>query len=495
MRQSPLLIALFFLPFICCLLACGVSKKGSYQPQKKYAPAAMQHDAALVWDTYQNNHPNLFWYISPDSLQLSYQKLQASLVDSLTEEQFRLRLAQWVALIGCGHTSVRPPKHAFGRIGGQQIPVQVKILLGDSMVLIAMPNGKDANFVRGVAISSINGRSARQIIDTLCTFISTDGRNNSFRYQYISGNFQRLYRAVFGQSAAYEIKYFDMQQVERSIILTAGIKPTTNARNVNLAIVQPPPKPPVIKQHSLRIDTANRLAVMEINTFQENGLRHFFRKSFKTLEQLTVKHLVVELRQNGGGDIMKSTLLTRYLTRRSFKVADTVAAYKMKFPHPTLVHLRVVYQIQALFATHKGADGLRHFGFFERHSFSPKRRFHYNGEIYLITGGNTFSAATLVVAALQGQSKVSVIGEETGGGNYGTTAISIPDLFLPNTKVRVRLPLYRVVIKKDSINNGRGILPDVVVPSTSWHLAQRMDPKIQKIYEMINRKPLNGVFL
>lgn len=41
-----------------------------------------------------------------------------------------------------------------------------------------------------------------------------------------------------------------------------------------------------------------------------------------------------------------------------------------------------------------------------------------------------------------------MIGEETGGGAYGNSAWLIPDVALPETGVRFRLPLFRLVIDK-----------------------------------------------
>ena len=43
---------------------------------------------------------------------------------------------------------------------------------------------------------------------------------------------------------------------------------------------------------------------------------------------------------------------------------------------------------------------------FERHYFKPRKKHHFDGNIYLLTGGNSFSATTLVLKALQGQSNV-----------------------------------------------------------------------------------------
>jgi hypothetical protein len=41
----------------------------------------------------------------------------------------------------------------------------------------------------------------------------------------------------------------------------------------------------------------------------------------------------------------------------------------------------------------KGKDGKYHFRYFEKHYFSPKK-YHYDGQVFILIGGNSFSATT-----------------------------------------------------------------------------------------------------
>ena len=68
----------------------------------------------------------------------------------------------------------------------------------------------------------------------------------------------------------------------------------------------------------------------------------------------------------------------------------------------------------------------------------------------------------------------------------------LPTIILPNSKLRVGLPMYRLVVNKDRIKNGRGILPDVYVPPSSIAIKKGVDIKMQRIREMIidKKKPL-----
>ena len=77
------------------------------------------------------------------------------------------------------------------------------------------------------------------------------------------------------------------------------------------------------------------------------------------------------------------------------------------------------------------------------------------------------------------------MGEETGGGAYGNTAWLIPDLTLPETGIRFRLPLFRLVIDKDIPKDGRGVQPEVIAMPTTEAIRRGADFKMDKVMELI----------
>ena len=79
------------------------------------------------------------------------------------------------------------------------------------------------------------------------------------------------------------------------------------------------------------------------------------------------------------------------------------------------------------------------------------------------------------------------MGEETGGGAYGNNAWLIPDVTLPLTKVRFRLPLFRLVIDVNEPKNGRGIMPEVEVLPTVKDIRRNADYKMEKVVELIKK--------
>ena len=67
----------------------------------------------------------------------------------------------------------------------------------------------------------------------------------------------------------------------------------------------------------------------------------------------------------------------------------------------------------------------------------------------------------------------------------------IPDVRLPETGVRFRLPKFRLVMDKDLVKLGRGVMPDIFVRVTPEYILKGVDPKIEAVKEIIKKSQPN----
>ncbi len=485
----------------CCtilLTACGVSKS-SFSPGRKYAPDQLQKDYDLYRSILEHHHPSLYWYTPKDSINYFFDYGRRQLSDSMTEPQFRKLLSFVTAKINCGHTTVRSSK-AWSKYSdtvrvGKMFPLSMK-LWNDTMLVTANLNRKDSILRRGTMITKLNGKTIAELTDTMFQYLSADGYNRTHKYQSLSnrGYFGSLYTTIYGPKEKYELEYIDSTGKPRLITI-----PVYNpaADTVGRMAVRPPARIPQPSKKErkrqqistirlLRIDTVNRTAMMTLSTFGKGyGLRKFFRQSFAALDKNNISHLIVDVRGNGGGNVNNSTLLTRYIADDKFKIADSLYAVRKRSPYYKYIQNHFWNRVFISVFTNKKKDGNYHFGYFERHAFRPKQSHHYTGKTYIVTGGNSFSATTLFTSALIRQEDVIVVGEETGGGAYGNSAWLIPDATLPETGIRFRLPLFRLVIDKNIPKDGRGVQPEVLSLPSIEAIKRNADFKIEKVMELI----------
>jgi hypothetical protein len=486
----PAIIILF-------LSGCGAGKS-SFNANKKYAAEALQKDYTIFRDMLEESHPGIYWYTPKEKMDGYFEWGKQQLKDSMTEPQFKQILSYVISKINCGHTVVKNSKQYskyLDTVRGKTFPFSVKIWPDTTVVAFNLQR-KDSVLVRGSVIKKINGLPVEKIIDSLFQFISTDGYNITHKNQSLSnrGNFGSNFTSAFGEADKYTVEFIDSnnKQVTSTI---AAYRPVidTNTRSAIRQLVKMSKKErrklSLQNRRSLKIDTIGQTAVMDVSTFQKNAkLKKFFKQSFKSLEEMKVKNLIIDVRSNGGGNVMNSTILTKYITNSSFKIADSLYAFTRKSRYGQYIQSNFFNRFFMFFATRKKNDGRYHFGYFERHYFKPRKKNHFDGQVFILIGGNSFSATTLFTDAVIKQQNVLVVGEETGGGAYGNTAWLIPDVKLPVTKILFRLPLMRLVIDKTIPKIGRGVQPELEALPTVEAIRHGKDFKMDKVREVIAGK-------
>ena len=352
----------------------------------------------------------------------------------------------------------------------------------------------DSSIKRGAVIESINGFSSKEIIDSIFNTISTDGNSLNHKNQVASNSFPYWFNAVWGIDTAYTIRYYDgLGNIQTALLKNhvSVIKPATKtddtAMNTTPTISLSKRQQLQLSRRSLIIDTLNHSAIMRLNTFSNGSLKLFFKQSFRDLKSLGVTNLAIDLRNNGGGKVDNSIRLTQYLINHPFKIGDSVVAISRKFTYSRYINPTFIYWVSMNIGGTKSADGLIHYRRYENHFFEPITKSHFSGNIFLLQGGNTFSAATMFIAALKGQKNITIMGEETGGGYYGNSAMHVPTITLPNSKLRIGLPMYRLVMDKNRAK-GRGIMPDIFIPPSLSAIREGIDLKMVKVTELMHSK-------
>ena len=486
-------------------MSCTVSKE-AFSPEKKIAPEKLKEDYSLFRQILEESHPGLYWYTPKDSMNYFFDYGYSQIKDSMTEPQFRALLSYVVTNIDCGHTSIKYSKRYSAYLDTAKrklFPFAMKFW-GDTMIVTANISRKDSFIKRGTVIKSINGLTAPQLRDRVFQYTVTDGYSLSGKYQSISNgfNFGSWYSTIFGLKSNLNVDYYDndgnimhgIAYVYNPAEDTLRRDSSSSRRSFTMHAIKHGKKYRLYNARNLQIDTSGSTAFMVLNTFSHgNQLKIFFRRTFKTLDKKRIQNLIIDLRSNGGGEASNSTLLTRFIIDKKFKIADSLYAVTRHSRYDKYIDKSFFYRMLMVFLTGKRNDGKYHFGYFERHYFQPKSHHHFNGNVYLLIGGNSFSATTLFAGAVKGQKNVTLVGEETGGGYYGNNAWMIPDVTLPNTGLRFRLPKFRLVIDKNRIKNGRGVMPDVLALPTVEAIRKGVDFKAEKALELIrNREQLNS---
>jgi len=480
---------LFFFSFPL-FFSCSVSK--NYNPDKKYSKEQLQQDYTLLRNILEKKHPALYWYTPKDSMDYYFDAGYKAISDSMTELQFGWRiLAPLTSRIHCGHTSFSMSKgwnHFIKNKTIPSFPLFLKVWK-DTMMVIGNLNYKNRLIKNGSFVKSINGITNANLINYMFHFLVEDGYSENVNYIRLSSDFPYFHRNIFGLYKIYRVASSDSNGVEKNTLIPYFQPLPDSLKNKKERLKFKKRKfthrEKLEYTRSLSYDSS--YAFMTVNAFSKGNLKSFFRRSFRELRKNKTKNLVIDIRANGGGDIIKSVYLTKFLRNTPFKVADTAYAVSNTCrPYTNYISSGFLNNIGLFFVTHKEKDGKYHFGYWERHTFYPKRKNHFNGNVFVLINGLTFSASSLFCNAVKGQKNIKLVGEETGGGWYGNSGILIPDVTLPNTKIRVRLPFFKLVQYDHIPVKGTGVIPDIYV-GTNWRdVLKGVDTKLKKVNEIIS---------
>lgn len=170
--------------------------------------------------------------------------------------------------------------------------------------------------------------------------------------------------------------------------------------------------------------------------------------------------IIVDLRQNGGGDPAQIQLISSYF-----------------FADPA--HLNDLY--------YRAADRTENYWTLP---YVPGRRA-ANADLYILTSARTFSGAEEFTYNMKNLKRATVIGETTGGGAHPT------DLMIVQKDFILRVPFARAINPVSKTNwEGTGVTPDIAVPAAealdkAYALAveklaaKASDPQLKAQYEWI----------
>ena len=491
-------LSLILYSFIIISIVSCAGSYSTYNPNKKFSAQKLKEDFVLLKNILEEKHPSLYWYTSRDSMNYFFDSLQNEIADSMTELQFGWTIiAPLTEKIHCGHTTMELSKNWIKYTKSKSIPsfpLYIKIW-GDTMLVTGNLNKKDSVIKRGYRITAINHVSVKELTKKMFSYMPVDGYSQTYNYIRLSTNFPYYHRNIFGIYKNYRIAYVDSFGNNKTALLpmwvpdSIELNRSKNELSKNQSVKT---KKLPNKYRSITIDSSIRTGIITLNTFAggiKKQLRPFIKKSFRKLRKENIPNCIIDLRANGGGSIGISSLLTKYISNKNFKVADTAYATSNELcPFSKYIQHDFLTNMMLLFSTKKKEGGLYHFGFYERHFFKIKKRNHYNGKVYVIIGGPTFSASTLFCNTIKGQENVIIAGEEAGGGWHGNNGILIPDIKLPNTKIKVRLPLFRLVQFQHTPKTGSGLMPDIYISPTTESVKKMEDRKMMLVKKMIQER-------
>ncbi len=504
------------------IYSCKSQQKFNTKITSKHAPQELRKDLEIVQNSLENNHPGVYWYINKKDLDFKFDSLKNSLNDSLTPLQFYREIAHVVAAVKCGHTRIAYPGISLNKFqkdsvkkAGLKPLSQLYYFVDSNRIFVESVNKIELKIpLKGAEIIAIDGNSASEIIKKAQSLFTSDGYNKTFYKRVIERSFDAYYYLNYGKRDSskltlkradstyyYVLKTIKPVKEEKKSLKPEEVSKNKIANKKNKKIkrenfykgVDDFGKPLLdLKYDSVLNSTA--IITVKSFSFDHSNFNKFFKESFKELKDKDIQHLILDLRNNGGGNLMACNRLFRYLYDQPHKFNGKAYmnhsffhSIKYEDTKPVLKATKIITLpislITGIFLTHK--DSIGKYGFLPTTALKKPLENVFKKDLIVLINGYSFSATSLLSANLQEVKRGIFVGQESGGGYNQCTAGSIPFLNLPNTGLKLRLPLKVIQITNKRELYGRGVFPEYEVKESFEDVLVKRDVMIEKAKSLI----------
>ena len=320
------------------------------------------------------------------------------------------------------------------------LPLLVKVM--DGRAYIRADRTPTHHFEKGTEIVAINGRSMGQIMKELYAVTPSDGDITGYKDYILSSGFGWRYAVYIENPKTFNINYRIPGSHEVKI---KQIKAYTYEQQIEHArakglIPEASKAESIDDVYILKIDS--EFAYLRLKTFNRSMMdqydlkaKNFYKDLFANLKEEKVRHLIVDLRSNGGGLNDWADEIVPYIQKdeKRTDLLKTTISWKGK---------RKKYKLE------KPSDDA------------------FQGKLYVLIDEATYSAGSTLARYLKEYGDAAIIGRESGTRYEGFAAGSKETVVLPHSGLEIGIPRYLILYPASSfdIKANRGVLPTVSIP-------------------------------
>lgn len=413
-----------------------------------FAVAELQEDFIQLRRGMEENPAIIYQFIEKESFDRLFDQQFEKIVEPMSTEEFRWIIAPAITQVGCIHTSLWMPPGYWKNSEAKLIPLRLVFLKGKGYVwrLYAEIEG----FSEGSEIISINGKPVTEILNILKANISADGYNDSYRTFKINEGFSYRYGLDFGYQDKFDIIYLPPGHNEQQkIVLNAVDLETVEKHSMEKNSTE---YNALNYTHRFKVLEDKNVAILVIRSFafykQPEVLNSFIDSVFTKISELDIQNLILDLRNNDGGNPFCSVHLFSYLEPKPLPYFAEEYGKYADLAHPI-----------------------------------PLAAKPFKGKLFTIINGDNVSTTPHFCALLKYHKIGTFVGTETGA-TYTCNAAT-REVHLKHTRFIVTLSRQSFAAAVEGFTKTRGIIPDYPFQPTIDDLIAGRDAVLEYAMKLI----------
>lgn len=472
------------LPFIKPLMACALSAllvwlpacaASTTEPTVAATPAtltaeAVREDLDALYTGLQASHYDLYARRPRAAYEALFQQMRADIDAPLPASEAWKRLQRFVAYGNVAHARIDPPAgawEAYRQGGGKAFPLFLRVVDGKAHV------GRDYSAVPGIApgdeVVALQGQPALEWLAPMRALVSAD--NDYLAYTQLETQLPMLVWLAGKDAPAFDVvlRKPDGHRVELTLPARdrAGFESVATQRSDAF-------EPDWNARQARMLDDG--VAYLRPGPFYDNrpeatdpwdatAFQVFLDRSFEQFLAQDARQLLIDLRDNPGGDNSFSDRMIAWFADRPFRFSERFDI-KVSAAATAANHRRLdadsgdtdstAHQLAAAYAGKRPGDHID----FPIPLVPPRAGKRFTGDVYVLINRHSYSNAVLVAAIVQDFGFGKILGEETA--DLASTYGALEKFTLPNSGLEVSFPKARI-LRPNGDPAARGVIPDVPI--------------------------------
>jgi hypothetical protein len=461
----------------------------SYDPSRQYGVDELRSDFAVLRGALEEGHAGLYRYSSVAEIDAVFDATENRITGPMTEAEFLRLLAPAIAAANDGHTRWNSSPDYADYLESRPISLPFKLRFLDGVAYVHRNYSDLSDDLLGARLISINGVAIDELVGRLLPLMSSDGRIETSKYRTLESTtlFGRMYSLLNGLTTRFELAYVDPQTGRAETVTVDGLTGAELTERFNSRYPEAAVSGPAIE-----LEYRDDIAILTVRTFagsvyQREGIDYpqFLEDSFEEFQRRGVRDLIIDVRDNGGGSDVFGRLLVAYLIDEDFDYYRSLEVNDNQFDF--LEHTNAgnesMPEERLRENDHGTYDLLGHPNLGVQSNLDPT----FEGNAYVLMNGRSFSATGEFTSVAHFHGVARFAGEESGAGYYGNTSGFVPTLTLPNTRIRVGIPMVRYTMAVSGYTPvDRGLIPDIPIDPTIEDVLSGRDVELESLVEFIN---------
>ncbi|HOX75750.1 MAG TPA: S41 family peptidase [Bacteroidales bacterium] len=436
-------------------------------PGQKMSPQEAGKDFSIFRTALVEAHPGIYRFESKETFDSLFRSIEIALVDSISQTEFYRLLSPVVASIRCGHTKFFPEgfldeDHLYHYYYGTDSLFPLKLMFSGKEGYVLDSYDQKTDIEKGTEILSINDKPLREIMSFLFQNMVADGRVESSRYLELSNFFPAYYANLIESPGQFRLTLRKSNGETENVLVPATTLSEIKEYEKN--------NPGKRERNFVLTFPDEKVALVKIKAFyplsKEDNFKRFLKNSFKEINSRKIQRLVIDLRDNEGGNDRWGALLFAQLTDKPFSYYETLKLPNKNLSFSEYAQMPKFYGLLKLLIR-KDKDGGYKWPVHKNLKIQKPSKNPFMGEVLVLVNGFSFSVTSEFAAVAKSTGRAVLVGQETGGTYSGNNSGTFAIVTLPSSRLVLGIPMLGYYMAVPQIQPfDRGVLPDIEISPT-----------------------------